>query len=58
MKKYLTWSIFISIILYFISSFAFPILGERIVAPLMIIFIITGGISIVALIIIFIKEKL
>lgn len=57
MKKYLVWSIFISVVLYFLSSFAFPILGEKIVAPLMIIFIVTGGISVIAFIVVLIKEK-
>ena len=58
MKKYLIWSILISVVLYFLSSFAFPTLGERIVAPLMIIFIITGGVSAIALIFVLIKEKI
>jgi hypothetical protein len=57
MKKYLVWSIFISVVLYFSSSFAFPLLGERIVAPIMIICILTGGISVIAFIFVFIKEK-
>lgn len=58
MKKYLIWSILISVVLYFLSSFAFPTLGERIVVPLMIIFIISGGVSVIALIFVLIKEKL
>jgi len=45
MKKYLSWSIFISIVLFFLSSFAFPKLGERLVVPVMMICTIVGGIS-------------
>ena len=57
MKRYLVWSIVISVVLYFLSSFAFPLLGEGIVVPLMGIFILTGGISVIAFIIVFIIEK-
>ena len=57
MKKYLLLSIMISIALYFLSSFAFPILGERIVVPIMIICAFVGGISIIWLIIILIRQR-
>ena len=57
MKRYLVWSIIISVVLYFLSSFAFPLLGERIAVPLMGIFILTGGISVIVFIIVFIIEK-
>lgn len=57
LKKYLLWSLFISIFLYFASSFAFPVLGERIVVPIMIICIVIGGMSLLGLIIVIIKQK-
>lgn len=58
MKGYLIWLIIISIALYFASSFAFPILGESIVVPVMIICLAIGGISSVALIIVLVRQKL
>lgn len=58
MKGYLIWLILISIALYFGSSLAFPILGESIVVPVMIICLAIGGISSVALIIILVRQKL
>jgi hypothetical protein len=57
MKKYLIWTIFIGVVFYFLSSFAFSILGERVVAQLMIIFLIIGTASVIALITILIKER-
>lgn len=45
MQKKLIWAIVISGILYFLSSFAFPLLGERIVAPIQIVCLIIGLLS-------------
>ena len=56
-KKYLLWLTFISVAFYFLSSLAFPILGESIVAPLMIICVVIGGISVLALLSVLIKQK-
>ncbi|MEI6102168.1 MAG: hypothetical protein WCP73_10035 [Eubacteriales bacterium] len=57
MKKYPLLALIISIAVYFLSSFAFPVLSERIVVPVMIICILVGIASIIWLIVVLIKQR-
>jgi len=58
MKKILTGTALVSILLYVISSIAFPAWGERIVVPIMIICLAVGSISLIALLTIYTRERM
>lgn len=58
MKKILTGVALTSILLYVLSSFAFPAWGERIVVPIMILCLAAACISLIALLTIYTKERM
>lgn len=57
MKKYLTGAALIGVGVYVLMSVAFPALGERVVVPVMIISLAVTCISLVALLVIYTKER-
>lgn len=57
MKKALTATAFLSILLYVISSITFPAIGERLAVPVMIVCLTVGSASLIALLTIYTRER-